>query len=484
MDESARKKLCSRVTANMQMNEHILEEQTHIWRLIIQHADFFFTCGDALFYHILFYTRSIAIRNYSSRELLVDVISLVAAFYVRKQKEHVPTQEEYQSQLRVNMHMLNTMVNVLLFTAINQQEQLLFKRSCDLVNMVLSLNPQQPLNLSDFDRPSLLTITDPKQLSQERVYMLSIPIIVSFRITVMSLPYFKSAFVEKNADFLAKRIDCIANYIQYNYIFCSLIELLPCASFASSSSLALFSILPPYTPAVQSLFSTVKEALFRVFKKDITLITPATFKRSTRVWRVLHLIKIIIQSNPAVLPLFISDLLICCEQVHRLFRELATDPQTQRSLYNKEIDESCAVCVPWHALTHRPDAARELGMPPMPVLRGSEVVYSLLLLLDLLLQNLGQMEKQHKVFINFLCQFFRSVQRAELLTYVLDLMAGLVKEGRAYFTLEDIKQILFSTKEIRTTLENVLYISIISSYWNFVYLLCDRYVLSHPSHHV
>ena len=120
----------------------------------------------------------------------------------------------------------------------------------------------------------------------------------------------------------------------------------------------------------------------------------------------------------------------------------------------------------------------------MPVLRGSEVVYSLLLLLDLLLQNLGQMEKQHKVFINFLCQFFRSVQRAELLTYVLDLMAGLVKEGRAYFTLEDIKQILFSTKEIRTTLENVLYISIISSYWNFVYLLCDRYVLSRPSHHV
>ena len=39
-------------------------------------------------------------------------------------------------------------------------------------------------------------------------------------------------------------------------------------------------------------------------------------------------------------------------------------------------------------MRHRPDATQELGMPPMPVLRGSEVVYSLLLLLKLLLQNL------------------------------------------------------------------------------------------------
>ena len=86
------------------------------------------------------------------------------------------------------------------------------------------------------------------------------------------------------------------------------------------------------------------------------------------------------------------------------------------------------------------------------------------------------MEKQHKVFIDFLCKFFRSVQRAELLTYVLDLMAALVREGRVAFTLEDIKQILFNTKEIRGTQENVLYIGVISSYWHFLYLLCERYV--------
>ena len=67
-------------------------------------------------------------------------------------------------------------------------------------------------------------------------------------------------------------------------------------------------------------------------------------------------------------------------------------------------------------------------------------------------------------------------QRAELLTYVLDLMAALVREGRVTFTLEDIKQILFNTKEIRGTQENVLYIGVISSYWHFLYLLCERYV--------
>ena len=68
------------------------------------------------------------------------------------------------------------------------------------------------------------------------------------------------------------------------------------------------------------------------------------------------------------------------------------------------------------------------------------------------------------------------MQRAELLTYVLDLMAALVREGRVTFTLEDIKQILFNTKEIRGTQENVLYIGVISSYWHFLYLLCERYV--------
>lgn len=41
---------------------------------------------------------------------------------------------------------------------------------------------------------------------------------------------------------------------------------------------------------------------------------------------------------------------------------------------------------------------------------------------------------------------------------------------------EDIKQILFNTKEIRGTQENVLYIGVISSYWHFLYLLCERYV--------
>ena len=479
MDEAGRKKLCARVNANMQMNEHILEEQTHIWKLIIQHADFFFTCGDALFYHILFYARSIAIRSYSNRELLVDVISLVAAFYTRKQKSHVPTSEEYQSQLHINTHMLNTMIKVLLFTAINQQEQLLFKRCCDLVNTVLSLNPQQPINLNDFDRPSLLAITDPsKRLTSEQVYALSMPIIVSFRITAMSLPYFKVEFIEKNAENLSKRVDCIMNYIQYNYIFCSLIELLPGSRSPSSLPIELFSVPLPYSATTQTLLSTVKESLFRIFKKDIALITVASYKRSTRVWRVLYLIQCIIERTPSVLPFFVSDLLICCDQVHRLFREFASDPQAQRSLYGKEIDESCAMWVSLRSMTNRPDAAQELGMPPMPVLRGSEVVYSLLLLIKLFLRNLSLLDKHHRVFIAFLCQFFRTVQRAELLTYVLDLISEIVKEENSFFTLEDIKQLLISTKEIRSTQESVLYIGIITSYWQFQYYLCERYVVS------
>ena len=53
MEEKDRSQLRSRVLANMQMNEHILDEQIHIWRLIIQHAEFFYSNGDSIFYNIL-----------------------------------------------------------------------------------------------------------------------------------------------------------------------------------------------------------------------------------------------------------------------------------------------------------------------------------------------------------------------------------------------------------------------------------------------
>ena len=82
------------------------------------------------------------------------------------------------------------------------------------------------------------------------------------------------------------------------------------------------------------------------------------------------------------------------------------------------------------------------------------------------------------MLIAFLCQFFRTVQRAEQLTYVLDLNSENVKEENCIITLEDIKQLLISTKELRSTQESVLYIGIITSNWQFQYYLCERYVVS------
>ena len=61
-------------------------------------------------------------------------------------------------------------------------------------------------------------------------------------------------------------------------------------------------------------------------------------------------------------------------------------------------------------------------------------------------------------------------------TKTKDLQLVTQKGAAVAFTLEDIKQILFNTKEIRGTQENVLYIGVISSYWHFLYLLCERYV--------
>ena len=43
-------------------------------------------------------------------------------------------------------------------------------------------------------------------------------------------------------------------------------------------------------------------------------------------------------------------------------------------------------------------------------------------------------------------------------------------------SLQDLRQILFMIIEIRSLVENVMYIGVIHSYWSFIYTLCIRFV--------
>lgn len=114
----------------------------------------------------------------------------------------------------------------------------------------------------------------------------------------------------------------------------------------------------------------------------------------------------------------------------------------------------------------------------MPILRGNEVIYSLLLLIKLLAKNMKQLDdNSHNNFIRFICDFFQNVQRAELLTTVLVLIREWVESEEEIVTVKDISMIISKTNDIRSLPESVLYICIITEYWNFIYAVCIRYVI-------
>ena len=59
------------------------------------------------------------------------------------------------------------------------------------------------------------------------MYMLIVPLITLFRITVFSLPHFPHTFLDKNISTLMPKIDRMLEFVGRNDIFGSLLELLP-----------------------------------------------------------------------------------------------------------------------------------------------------------------------------------------------------------------------------------------------------------------
>ena len=114
----------------------------------------------------------------------------------------------------------------------------------------------------------------------------------------------------------------------------------------------------------------------------------------------------------------------------------------------------------------------------MPILNGNEVIYSLLLLIKLLAKNMKQLdENSHNIFIRYICDFFQTVQSAELLITVLTLIREWVEREEEIITVKDISMIISKTNDIRILPESVLYIYIITEYWNFIYAVYIRYVI-------
>ena len=90
LDSKNKLVLFARVRHNMLMNEHLIEQQIHIWRLIVQNPEFFFPFRAKIVTHILREMRHLGIRStdaYANRELSVDMLCLITSFDIRDEKE-------------------------------------------------------------------------------------------------------------------------------------------------------------------------------------------------------------------------------------------------------------------------------------------------------------------------------------------------------------------------------------------------------------
>lgn len=541
LDSKNKLVLFARVRQNMLMNEHLIEQQIHIWRLIVQNPEFFFPFRAKIVTHILREMRHLGIRStdaYANRELSVDMLCLITSFAIRDEKEKgasatpvtntpvtntpatntpasngmtdttdmtngivLPGLEKEgdkaelisQETLRLLAYtqLMNSLCRTVLISCVNPAEQRVCLRGFRLMEVILRRTPRLTLRLDDVDHfthfydkllinypegsPSrrLSSLSRPAP-SDEKLYCMVMPIIVTFRIAALAIPRFQAEFVEKNAENLQRKIVRTLPYIDHNYIFSAFIELLPGLSPPPFSRAALFSLSPPYQPNTHRLLLAVKDALLALVAADLPKITPQTCQQPTRAWRSLHLLVTIVRQSPNALPQLVSDLMLCCEQVYALYKSLAATPAAQRVLQLRDFDASTFAS--FFLFTPSTSDTLKIGLPPVPVLNEAEVVHSLLLLLHLLLDSLPRLGEHHPRLLSLLQDLFEHVQQVELLTSVLNWITPWLAREEEVFAPQDVDRLLYATQEARGLQEGVLYVAFIASYWRFLLALCKRYL--------
>lgn len=145
---------------------------------------------------------------------------------------------------------------------------------------------------------------------------MTMPLIVTFRISAIALENNHRDFLDKNAKMLLERIQRTLEYVNHDYIFCSLIELLP----------ELFACTAQYESQKDGLFTGIRDALLRLFSKDIKLITPETFQNPTRIWRLIYLIQSIVRKTPAAVAFFAANLLYFGKELLQIYLKCLSNP--------------------------------------------------------------------------------------------------------------------------------------------------------------
>lgn len=274
LDGERQSRLCKRVSANLVMNDHLLDQQVHICKLVILSPALYFAHGDYIFWQLIYTLKYMGSRAYQ-RELLVDIGSLVTAFYYHKFKKLLetkpnpledrggrvshhsgvststginiiipasvnrpsssssshPSSSEENVLAVVSMTVLSTACRLLQLTASSIPNQLLFRRCCELIQMVFMLKPQKPIDLRQLEQPSfdkiLRGLAERSRLTNEQIRNCLMQLIVIFRISKFSMVHFHGEFLRLNGLYLQEKVCLVLEYLDQNEIFSSMIELLP-----------------------------------------------------------------------------------------------------------------------------------------------------------------------------------------------------------------------------------------------------------------
>ena len=262
MDSDRQYRVKARVKMNLFMNEHLYDQQIYICKLIINTPALYMNLGDSFFGQILYCAKSFSLRSFDQREMMINLLSMVTAYYCRRKQKGLtagnpssssssssstsltadgvnrsasmenakPAENENANPNNENtpsaitspsqgpsqgpsqdaiLHrtiipfLIGTTCRLLQSTASNPREHLLYKRSANLLDMIFQLKPNFILDLESVERlvsleNALRQLTEGTSLNPDQQLQVIYQLAVFFRISRVALSCFHEAFLDKD----------------------------------------------------------------------------------------------------------------------------------------------------------------------------------------------------------------------------------------------------------------------------------------------
>ena len=100
----------------------------------------------------------------------------------------------------------------------------------------------------------------------------------------------------------------------------------------------MFACLP--NTSFLAELNKVRDALFGVINSEVEVIKQATSYHTTRLWRVLYLMKVIVERTPAVFPMFMVGLFNTRDAIYQLYSSMLQKPQAVTYLLKTEVERA------------------------------------------------------------------------------------------------------------------------------------------------